>query len=90
MPHLRHGPTLRGNERQTIMMFGLLELFLILPLLGLGRADLATAPELAERGSVAGCARLGLLLLAVGFWLWMLVDCVPKESSVGNDKFVGC
>ena len=44
-----------------MMMFGLLELFLLLPLLGLG-------------------------LLALGFWLWMLIDCVTKESSTGNDK----
>lgn len=63
MPYFRHGPRLGGNERQTIMMFGPLEFFLILPLLG-----------------------LGLLLLAFGFWLWMLVDCVTKESSAGNDK----
>lgn len=45
------------------MMLGLVELFLLLPLLG-----------------------LGLLLLAFGFWLWMVVDCVTKESSAGNDK----
>jgi len=24
----------------------------------------------------------------IGFWIWMLVDCVTKESSVGNDKIV--
>ena len=58
------GPTLPGNERKImIFMFGLLELFLLLPLLGLG-------------------------LLAFGFWLWMLIDCVTKESSTGNDKLV--
>ena len=28
--------TLRGNERKTMMMLGLLELFFLLPLLGLG------------------------------------------------------
>ena len=31
-----------------------------------------------------------LLILVLGFlfWLWMLVDCVTKESSQGNDKLV--
>ena len=25
---------------------------------------------------------------AVGFWIWMLVDCIKHESSEGNDKIV--
>lgn len=44
-------------------MFGLLELFLLLPL-------------------------MGLALLAFVFWVWMLVDCVTKEASTGNDKLI--
>ncbi len=44
-------------------MFGLLELFLLLPL-------------------------MGLALLTFIFWVWMLVDCVTKEASTGNDKLV--
>ena len=32
---------------------------------------------------------LGLLALCAGvFWLWMLVECATKESSVGNTKIV--
>ena len=30
----------------------------------------------------------GLMVLAALFWLWVLVDCVTKESSEGNDKLV--
>ncbi len=29
-----------------------------------------------------------VLILAFGFWLWMLADCATKESSEGNDKLV--
>jgi hypothetical protein len=31
------------------------------------------------------------LLLGIGaflFWLWMLIDCVTKESNQGNDRLV--
>lgn len=31
---------------------------------------------------------VGLGLLAVGFWIWMLVECATKESSAGNDKLI--
>lgn len=32
---------------------------------------------------------LPLLFLAlIGFWIWMIIDCVTKESSQGNDKIV--
>lgn len=31
---------------------------------------------------------MGFGLLAIGFWIWMLVECVSKESSTGNDKLV--
>jgi hypothetical protein len=27
-------------------------------------------------------------LLGTVFWLWMLVDCLTKEPSTGNDKIV--
>jgi len=27
-------------------------------------------------------------LLAMVFWIWMLVDCATKEPSQGNDKIV--
>ena len=29
---------------------------------------------------------IGLFLL--GFWIWMLVDCIRHEPSEGNDKIV--
>ena len=29
---------------------------------------------------------IGLALTA--FWIWMLVDCATKETSVGNDKII--
>jgi len=31
------------------------------------------------------------VLISVGsaaFWIWMLIDCLTKESSEGNDKIV--
>lgn len=28
----------------------------------------------------------GLAVLATFFWIWVLVDCITKESSEGNDK----
>jgi len=31
---------------------------------------------------------LPVVLLAVAFWIWMLVDCATKESSQGNDKII--
>ena len=30
----------------------------------------------------------GLMILASLFWLWVLIDCVTKEPSEGNDKIV--
>jgi hypothetical protein len=30
----------------------------------------------------------GLALLATIFWIWVLIDCISKESSTGNDKIV--
>ena len=30
----------------------------------------------------------GLMILASIFWLWVLIDCVTKEPSEGNDKIV--
>ena len=27
-------------------------------------------------------------LLGFVFWIWMLVDCLTKESSEGNDKII--
>ncbi len=28
----------------------------------------------------------GVAILATIFWLWVLVDCLTKESAQGNDK----
>jgi hypothetical protein len=30
----------------------------------------------------------GLMILAALFWVWVLIDCVTKEPSEGNDKIV--
>ncbi len=30
----------------------------------------------------------GVGLLAFGFWIWALVDCLTKEPSKGNDKII--
>ena len=36
------------------------------------------------------CFLIPLLLGVLGtvFWIWMLVDCLTKESSEGNDKII--
>jgi hypothetical protein len=31
---------------------------------------------------------LPIAVLAVAFWIWMLVDCATKEPSQGNDKII--
>ncbi len=31
-------------------------------------------------------ALIGLLLLALPFWIWMLVDCISNEPADGNDR----
>ena len=34
----------------------------------------------------AFCAVLGLVALV--FWIWLLIDCLTKEPSEGNDKLI--
>ena len=29
-----------------------------------------------------------IFLFLIGFWIWMLVECVTKESNQGNDRIV--
>ena len=31
---------------------------------------------------------LGIGVLGMAYWIWMLVDCVTKEPSEGNDRLV--
>ncbi len=31
-------------------------------------------------------SRTGLAALATIFWIWVLIDCLTKEPSEGNDK----
>ena len=31
---------------------------------------------------------LGIGVAGIAFWIWMLVECVTRESSEGNDKLV--
>ena len=32
---------------------------------------------------------IGLVAIAINvFWIWMLVECLMKESSEGNDKVI--
>ena len=28
------------------------------------------------------------VVAAIGFWIWMMIDCASNESSEGNDKIV--
>jgi Phospholipase_D-nuclease N-terminal len=52
-----------------------------------------TARRKGGEGDVAlfGLLLLPLLLVGIGgtvFWIWMLIDCVTKEPSTGNDKII--
>ena len=41
--------------------------------------------------AIFGLLLLPLLLMGIGgtvFWIWMLIDCVTKEPSTGNDKII--
>lgn len=38
-------------------------------------------PELIVIGMI------GLFLLSIAFWIWMLVDCIVNEPAEGNEKF---
>jgi hypothetical protein len=49
----------------------------------LGLAELLVLLPLLGFGLLVGMA-----LLAMGFWIWMLIDCATKESSAGNDKLI--
>ena len=31
---------------------------------------------------------LGIGVLGTAFWIWMLIDCLTKEPSEGNDRLV--
>ena len=31
-------------------------------------------------------AFLAFAVLAIGFWIWMLIDCIKNEPDEGNDK----
>lgn len=31
---------------------------------------------------------LGIGVAGTAFWIWMLVECITRESSEGNDKLV--
>ena len=35
---------------------------------------------------IFGMGRNGFAVLAAIFWIWILVDCITKEPSEGNDK----
>ena len=31
---------------------------------------------------------LGLMFLAIGFWIWMIVDCTTNDTLTDNDKLI--
>ena len=31
---------------------------------------------------------MALSIASFGFWIWMLIDCITKEPSEGNDKLI--
>ena len=37
---------------------------------------------------LVGLAFFAMAILGTLFWIWMLVDCVTREPSTGNDKIV--
>lgn len=51
---------------------------------------MGNADEFASILLVCGCWGFGLLLMVVslGLWVWMLIDCATNEPSEGNDKLI--
>ncbi len=39
-------------------------------------------------GMICVLVSAALSLVGFAFWLWMLVECLTKEPSVGNDKLI--
>ena len=37
---------------------------------------------------LAGLFSLLIAIAVCAFWLWMLIDCLTKEPSEGNDKLI--
>ena len=55
----------------------------------------ACFPHFPSINTMFAIIELGILCLGFpiavalfAFWIWMLVDCLTKESSEGNDKLV--
>ncbi len=44
------------------------------------------SPDFAIAGLVIALILVSLVIFIV--WIWMLVDCLTKESSEGNDKLI--
>jgi len=43
-------------------------------------------PIIAALLHLLGRAYQGIAILATIFWIWVLIDCITKEPSEGNDK----
>ncbi|QDV53804.1 PLDc N-terminal domain-containing protein [Gimesia fumaroli] len=39
-------------------------------------------------GLIFGLLSFVIGILATIFWIWMLIDCLKNEPSVGNDKII--
>ena len=39
-------------------------------------------------GMICMLVSAALSLAGFAFWLWMLIECLTKEPSVGNDKLI--
>jgi hypothetical protein len=53
--------------------------------------DVPLAPARMERlgwGMLCSIPGGVISLLGTVFWIWMLVECLTKESSEGNDKLI--
>lgn len=42
----------------------------------------------AGMGLACMCPLLLVVAAGFGFWIWMLIDCISKEPSGGNDKLI--
>ncbi|MCX6344367.1 MAG: PLD nuclease N-terminal domain-containing protein [Armatimonadetes bacterium] len=52
--------------------------------------NMPNMPAVPNQGAVMSFMLIWILLGIVifGFWLWMLIDCITKEPSEGNEKII--
>ena len=48
----------------------------------------ASSADTVIFGPILVLAILAIGVLVIGFWIWMLVDCIKNEPDQGNEKVI--